>query len=380
MQRIALCLLALMVAAASGCKPLASTTGLQLPSERIYYPRLPDQPRYQFLASFSDTAAWAGKSETSFSQFIAGTSKQESPKTKIVNPYGIAVGDGKLYICDIGVNAVHVVDFAGNRSYLLGSPKTLVRPGSITIAPDGTRYVCDIGLRKVAVFDSQDRFVKYLGDPERCAPADVAVYRDELYVVDAMGGRIEVWSKAGELKRTIAQAGRGPDQFQRPGSVAIDPDGLIYVTDVIGSAIKVFDQGGKMVRELATAGDTPGSLARPKGLRIDAANGLVYVADPHFDTVQVFNFEGQVMLFIREQNNLPQGMISPTWIAMDTSCLPYFKKYIASDFQVEYLLFVSNEFGKNKIGVYAFGKGPARRPTTQPGSTRPAALGPAVRP
>jgi hypothetical protein len=54
-----------------------------------------------------------------------------------------------------------------------------------------------------------------------------------------------------------------------------------------------------------------------------------------------------------------------------------FRKYIAPNFEAEYLIFVTNQLGPNKVSIYAFGKGPAlaaTQPATQPKSatTQPA--------
>ncbi len=42
--------------------------------------------------------------------------------------------------------------------------------------------------------------------------------------------------------------------------------------------------------------------------------------------------------------------------------MPQFEPFIARDFEAEYLLFVVNQFGRNKVAVYAFGQGPAADP------------------
>jgi len=46
-----------------------------------------------------------------------------------------------------------------------------------------------------------------------------------------------------------------------------------------------------------------------------------------------------------------------------------FRKYIAPNFEAEYLILVTNQLGPNKVSIYAFGKGPASaatQPATQP--------------
>ena len=75
----------------------------------------------------------------------------------------------------------------------------------------------------------------------------------------------------------------------------------------------------------------------------------------------------------------------PAGLAIDATSLSAFRSYVDKDFIPEYLLFVANQFGKHKIGVYAFGRStkadytmPPRsttRPATQPASS-PALISP----
>lgn len=61
----------------------------------------------------------------------------------------------------------------------------------------------------------------------------------------------------------------------------------------------------------------------------------------------------------------------PAGVAVDTTSIEAFREFIDADFDPQYLLFVANQFGKRKIGVYAFGKSktadytPPKRPTTR---------------
>ena len=45
-------------------------------------------------------------------------------------------------------------------------------------------------------------------------------------------------------------------------------------------------------------------------------------------------------------------------MAIDSTSIPYFQKYIHKDFNVEYLLFVASQYGTRLINVYAFGSFP----------------------
>ncbi|MCX5684329.1 MAG: 6-bladed beta-propeller [Planctomycetota bacterium] len=254
----------------------------------------------------------------------------------------------------MGLSRIHVIDFAGKRYSIMGTPDQVKRPANIVIDSDGTKYVADVGKRRVLVFDAQDKFVRDLGDPEKCSPISVAVRGDELFVADALGGKVEVWTKDGQLKRTISAKGTGPAQLLHPSGIAFNSEGHLFVVDQELGTVKEFDAEGKFVKAIGSPGDRPGFFARPKGIAIDSHN-LIYVADAQWDKVQIFSPEGQLLLFFGEPGVKSYGLITPTGLAIDATSLDLFRKYAAPNFEPEYLLVVTNQFGENKIVFFAFG-------------------------
>jgi DNA-binding beta-propeller fold protein YncE len=356
---------------AAGCAP----TNPEAQGKPIFYPPLPDVPRLQFLTSFSDLDAWGGNGGTSFTDFVVGAKKNE--RKKIVSPYGIAVWKARIYICDLAKHCVYFVDFANKTSGTLGTPDLIDTPVNIAIGADGAKYVCDTQKRMVAVFDAQDKYVRSIGDAARCTPISLAIRGDELFVVDVAGAKIEVWNKAGKLLRTISSKGFDPGQLNMPTNLAISPASIIYVANTGSSAVERFDVKGRYLKPLGLPGDRPGEFARPKGIAIDP-KGIVYVADSQWNKVQIFSPEGQLLLYFGDRTAGPDSTDMPTGLAIDGSSLPYFRQYVSKDFDAEYLLFLTDEFGKNKISVIAFGNSnkakiaatrprPATRPATEPG-------------
>jgi DNA-binding beta-propeller fold protein YncE len=319
----------------------------------IFYPAT--QPRVQFLTGFSDADAWAQR-HSSFAQFIVGTPQTNGHE--IVSPYGLAVRDGRMYICDLGAHRVHVIDMAAKTYSALGTPQQVVNPVHVTIAPDGTKYVCDTDPKRkvVVVFDAQDRFVRDMTAPQGGSPIDLALWKDNLVVADVEGGRVQVWTRDGQFVRDIAGHGDGPADLHRPTNLAIGPDGLIFVTDTDLQVVKVYDQDGHFVRSIGQPGDRPGNFARPKGIAVDPEE-RVYVADAQWDVIQLFTAEGQILLNIPEQpaEAVRDALELPAGLTIDSSSLSFFKQFVAPDFVPEYLLFVANQFGRNRVGVYAFG-------------------------
>lgn len=364
---------------------LSLFTGCQKPQPKaapIFYPAPPDVPRLQFLTSFSDPKVWVEK-KSSFADVIVGA--EATTEEEIKSPYGIAAGDRKLYICDIGRGMVHVIDLANKTYSKLSGKDQLQNPVSITIAPDGTRYVCDTALGLVAVYDAQDQFLRHIGDRQRAVPSDLAVDGQTLVVANRLTSTVEVWDKSGKLLKTIARKGRAPGELQMPFFLDVSPAGEIYVTDTFASIVNVYDREGRFLRSLGAPGDRPGFFARPKGIAI-GPQGNIFVTDAQWEAIQVFAPQGNLLLSFGQAGPARHDLGMPAGLAFDNSALEFFRSFIEPGFDAETLLFVCNQQGlrNNKIAVYAFGNTEkakaiaATRPALQP-ATRPVATQPALR-
>jgi sugar lactone lactonase YvrE len=318
----------------------------------VFYPPAPDPPRIQFLMSFSDLEKWS-RSGSSFSDFIVGDTDDSS--TEIKAPYGIAARDGKIYICDVGLGKLHVIDMVNKDYGQLGEPGQLRKPVNITIAPDGTKYVCDTMVRQVAIFDANDQYVRHIGDPSSCNPIDLAILGNELIIADIADSEVEVWSMDGELLRHIARKGSGPGQLRLPTNLEVSPDGQIFVTDTASSIVNVYDPQGNYTRSVGAPGDRPGFFARPKGITIDS-EGIIYVADSQWERIQVFEPQGRLLMAFGGASTRPEGMGMPAGLATDATSLSAFSQYLEDDFEPTYLLLLANQFGLNKISIYAYGR------------------------
>src|SRR5262245_18689471 len=130
------------------------------PKKFTFFPPSPDEPRIQFLASFGsdfDLGKTAG-----FAEFITG--KTDGEKV-LVKPYGIAIKDGQVLVCDTLTANVEVFDVAKKRARYF-TPRAegrLQTPINITIDTDGTRYVADTGRNQVVIYGKDDSYVGAIG-------------------------------------------------------------------------------------------------------------------------------------------------------------------------------------------------------------------------
>jgi len=323
------------------------------PAAYTYFPPAPDEPRVQFLTSFSSGADLGGGS--SFVDFITG--KPAAPNA-LVKPYGLAVKDGKIYVCDTVANAVEVFDLVRKSSSYF-APRAegrLLMPINITIDADGTRYVADTGRNQVVIFDKNGNYLDAMGTKDEMKPCDAAITADRLYVADLQGHAVRVYDKpARKLLFTIPRDPKAAEgRLFSPTNLALDKQGHLLVSDLGGFAVQVYDLDGKYLRTIGQHGLAVGSFARPKGVAADHS-GLAYVVDAATQVVQMFDGEGRLLMYFGQPGASTRGELDlPAAVKVDYDNVGLFQKYVAPGRQCEYLILVTSQFGPQKVNVYGF--------------------------
>ncbi len=339
----------LLLALLSGC----STTPKSAQTYTFFPPK-PDEPRIQYLTSFSSDAD-LGRGG-SFTDFVTG---DKTAAGGVVKPYGLALRDGKVFVCDTVQNLIEVFDLQKHRaSYFAPAGEGKLRmPINVTIDADGTRYVADTGRKQVVIFGADGTFQEALGKKDEMNPSDVAVSADRLYVTDLQHHLVRVFGKADHKFLFTIPA---DDQVKvgklfSPANLALDRiNGRLLVSDLGGFAVQVYDLDGKYLRTIGGQGLAPGSFSRPKGVAVDR-QGLAYVVDAATQVVQIFDTEGRLLLFFGQAGASTQGAVTlPASVKVDYDHMSYFQKYVAPGRQCDYLIFVTSQFGGNKVSVYGF--------------------------
>src|SRR5205823_2554762 len=133
-----LCALAL-IAIAAGCATRPKTDKTE-----YFFPPPPDAPRLQFLTSFSSEKQFRGHEDKNLMTFLTGAKPAEKNFSK---PYGAAVGDKKIYVCDTELGAVVVADLQAGRLGVIDAQGegALKTPLNVTVDAEGVVYVADTG-------------------------------------------------------------------------------------------------------------------------------------------------------------------------------------------------------------------------------------------
>ena len=373
---LALCLVFECLAVV-GCS--SATTNNQGP---VFYPALPERPRYQFLFGFTTEEDLVGKS--SFEEFLLG--KEEETRA-LRKPYGVALWGSKLYIADTGLRRVVVVDLADKAfETLLGDagPGKVEVPINISVTPDGHKWVADAGRGQVLQYDAKDGFVRAYGKKGQFKPTDVAVFGDYVYVCDVGDQEIEVLSRqTGAPLFKFGRPGSDPGSFSFPTNLTVDGQGNVYVSDTGNFRIQKFDPKGKLLGKFGEVGDAPGTFTRPKGIDVDP-DGRIYVVDAAFENVQVFDQEFRLLIGLGGPGLEPGNLYLPADVDITLDKAGIFKPYVDPRLNLRFVVLVVSQYGPRRINAYGYGdwtgpeqdSPPPEAPAAQPTAPAAPALAP----
>jgi sugar lactone lactonase YvrE len=318
--------------------------------EPVFFPPLPAEPHLQYLTTYNK-AEDILKKPSAFATYVLGEKRK---LTEIVKPYGITTHAGKIYICDTKSPVIHVLD-PKNKIYAALGVGVIRKPINIFFDSDGTAFVADAELNQVVVFDSEGRYLRSMGDSTKIHPSDVAVKGEELFVCDIKTHSILVWNKnTGEEIRSIGKPGSAEGDFFQPTNIAFDSEGCLYVSDTGNFRIQKLDLDGKVVKVFGGIGFSLGKFSRPKGIALDDQDQL-FALDTAFENVQIFDKEGRLLLFFGEPGSKPWQINMPAKIALSRDLIDYYQPMADQNFHIEYLVYITSQFGKNKVNVYGFG-------------------------
>lgn len=320
----------------------------------VFYPAPPETPRVQFLTSIS-TETDLGKT-SGFREYLLGETLSDK---QITRPYGIAHDKGRIYVVDRGYKKVIIIDlvkksFSNIRDARAGALKD---PLGIAVTDDGYKYIADPGRGQIVVFNEHNEFVRAYGEEKQFRPMSVVVFENKIYVCDIAENEIEVLDKeTGEVLTKIGQTGIGEADLYKPTHLAIDKDGNLYVTDALNFRIQMYDKNGKFIRSIGKIGTYPGTFGRPKGIDVDRG-GHIYTADASFELIQIFDIESaEPLLPFGKYGPAPGSTYLPNGVHVDYDNVDAFTQYADPEFKLEYLIYVGNMLGNNKLNVYGFGE------------------------
>jgi len=320
----------------------------------IFYPPTPDEPRLQFLASFSSSNDLEA-TPSAFRKFIADEENSSQP---IVKPYGVAVYDNKIYICDTVHNGIDILDLEKRKfQYFRAKGEAqLIDPINLCFNANGDMYVADSRRGQVVIFDKDGNYLGAVGKKSEFKPTDVLIRGDKIYISDLKDPSIKIFGLQNRKYLSCIPGERAKEEAKlfSPTNIAMDEEGNLYVSDTGAFRVQKYSPNGEFLMSFGSHGDSPGQFARPKGVAVDK-EGRVYVVDAAFENIQIFNKEGKLLLFFPEPGASSVSLVLPAGIAIDYSLKDYFSPLIDPSFEVEYLVLATSQYGDRKLSLFGFG-------------------------
>ena len=317
----------------------------------VIYPAPPDTARIQYLTNISSSLSITGK-RSAFGRFILG----EYDDLGIARPYGLAIHKGKVFICDTQLDALEVIDLENHRFeyFMPGGRGQLKKPLNCSVDENGFLYVADAERRQIVVFDPDGKYVNSFGESDNPKPTDVFAKADKIWVTDYSNHRVDVYNKDSyELLYSIPDSEPGnEDYLYSPTSIFVS-DERVYVVDFGDFRIKVYTHEGEFIMSVGSYGRRIGQFVRPKGIAVDRESNL-YVVDAGFENTQIFSKDGKLLMFFGGSYQKPGDMWLPATVTIDYDNLEYFEDYVHESFQLKYLIFVTNQYGPDKVNVYGY--------------------------
>jgi hypothetical protein len=313
------CLLLTAVAPDAGAAARKQKKAPEDPYADYVWPPPPDRARIKLDTVIEGRRDVEGRSR--LGKLLIGASP-EGPYDKLNKPYAVDFDpQGRLLVTDWGSSALLRFDREGGRMDVFGTRGTMAlqQPLGLGVGPDGRIYVADVGLARVVAYDAEGDVVAVYGRPgELTNPTDAAVSPDgkRLYVTDSKEHRVVVFDIASaERLTTFGRRGVEDGELNFPTALVFGPEGNLFVLDQINARVQLFAADGEFIDRFGELGRVPGSFTRPKDVAVDEV-GFIYVTDNAFNNVQLFDADFTLLTFVGSGGQQPGQFLGASGVAV----------------------------------------------------------------
>ncbi len=250
----------------------------------------------------------------------AGPSKADSARP-IVAAKVVIDSHQRVLITEPGTQMVHILDFAHRKYSQIDGAKgdRMSVPFGIALDADDNIFITDLKRGRIAVYSADGKFIKFIGDHkgegEFDNPRSIAIDRatGRIYLTDTARNFVLILDRDGKI---LAQLGRrgggaGPAEFKEPTEIAIYAN-EVYVLDRKNFRVQVLDLDGNFRREFHLAGAAGTDAA---GMAFDSQGRIII---PAMNWVEVLNRDGALLFRFGEGGNLPGEFQSPQGVCVDS--------------------------------------------------------------
>jgi len=333
----------LLLAGCASTPPVAMHFSLEGADVHRVWPAPPQVPRYSYLGELTGEdnfkADASGRSTAGrLLHWLVGINRYRERQVLQRPMCGIVGRDGRIYVTDVGRQAVFVFDLPAGRLHVWEWAQAGTRFEThvgIALGFGGQILVADAGLKGVFRLDRAGRPLGEIGAGVLKRPTGLA--RDArlglIYVADTGANDIKVFNDDGKLVKVIGRRGSGPGEFNGLTHIAF-AGGRLYVSDTLNARIQVFNARGKYLRTFGWRGLYFGDLVRPKGVAVDN-EGDVYVVESYYGYLLVYDKHGRFLLPIGGTGAGVGQFYLPAGVWVD----PHDRVYVADMFNARVVVF-----------------------------------------
>ncbi len=270
------------------------------------WPGLPEIPRYRYAGeltgedNFRPVDGSRGEGVRKVLRWLVGLGAKRADRIVLQRPQsGTVDAQGRIFVTDTSRAAVFVFDpIAGQLDvWDLAEWNTLfIAPIGVTISDNEELLVTDAELGAVFHLDQEGKPVGKIEHETLKRPTGIT--RDPMtgliYVADTKAHNIKVFSRSGQLQRTIGQPGTDPGTFNAPTHIDF-VNNRLYVVDTLNARVQTLTPEGKPLSTVGERGLYVGNLTHPKGVAADN-DGNVYVTESFYDYLLIYDDNGQFLL------------------------------------------------------------------------------------
>jgi len=166
----------------------------------------------------------------------------------------------------------------------------------------GNVYVTDYETGRVQVFSKDGNVLRIWGIGK--GPGGIAADGDYVYISDFENSKIRVFRSDGICLRAWGSRGAGEGMLHNPWRLAIART-CLYICDTGNSRVVRFAKDGRYIGAWGSPGAGDGQFSNPQGIAVDVDKEDVYVADTGNARIQVFDCDGK---FLRKWGSPGSGM------------------------------------------------------------------------
>jgi DNA-binding beta-propeller fold protein YncE len=263
-----------------------------------------------------------------------------TPDGNMRMPSDVALDEyGRIYVVDSGNH--RVVVYARNGDFLLSYGKEgngageLYFPVGITVTKSGKVLVADRGNKRIQVYETHGKYINTIKGRvgnQQYTPVDVSASQNEEHIyisatsplhqilkLDRKGKVLDIWGRAGDNE----------GEFRYPATIALSRENNeLYIVDVLNTRVQVFDNKGKFLVTVGSWGVSQGQLFRPKGVAL-TDNNKILVSDSYLGVVQLYNSDTRFSAVLSMQGDIAR-FTTPAGIAVDKQNRVYIAEQMAN--------------------------------------------------